>query len=818
MYSVDIDRKWQKKWDEMKLSSFDPRRLDKKLYVLEMFSYPSAAKLHVGHWFNYAPPDSWARMQKMRGYEVFQPIGFDAFGLPAENYAIKTGVHPEDSTWQNIETMTAQLKTLGGMFDWDANLATCDPAYYRWNQWLFLQLYKHGLAYRKNALVNWCPSCKTVLANEQVLDDGTCERCGTEVTKKALTQWFFKITAYADQLLDALPTLDWPETTKKIQTNWIGRSYGTEVAFLAELAGERVKNEDGSDLELRVFTTRADTLFGTSYLVIAPESPLLERLTSDAQKPIVDDYVEQTKKASEIARMSTTREKSGIFTGAFAIHPLTGEKLPLWTADYVIASYGTGVVMGVPAHDTRDFEFATTFELPIINVINNRQNEPQELPFTDYGVLTDSGAFTGMDSAAAIAAMTAKLETMQMGKSVTSYRLRDWLVSRQRYWGTPIPIVYCDHCGTVPVPEEDLPVKLPYDVEFTPDGVSPLAKSEAFINTTCPRCGGPAKRDADTLDTFVCSSWYQFRFVDNKNDKAPFDKDKVDAMCPVDMYLGGQEHAAMHLLYARFITKALRDMGHLDFDEPFQALVHQGMILGSDGQKMSKSLGNTVSPDELVQAHGGDVFRLHLLFSFAYTEGGNWNDDGLLAVSRFLTRVESLVERALALPKQKAAFDKALDYRLHYTIRGVTQDTLRFQFNTSIARLMELLNHLQKDLATASSISEQAYEATLTLLQLLAPFAPHFAEEMWEQTGHHDSIFRSTWPTFNEEALVLDEIEIAIQVNGQIKDRLMIPNDISQGDLETTVMAHEQYASWLAGRTPIKWIYVKGRLLNIVAK
>ncbi|HHT44332.1 MAG TPA: leucine--tRNA ligase [Fastidiosipila sp.] len=818
MYSVDIDKKWQEKWAEMKLGEFDPSRIDKKLYILEMFSYPSASKLHVGHWFNYAPPDSWARMQKMRGYEVFQPIGFDAFGLPAENYAIKTGIHPQDSTKANIETMTEQLYKLGGMFDWRANLATCDPDYYRWNQWLFLQLFKNGLAYRKSAPVNWCPDCQTVLANEQVLEDGTCERCSTEVTKKNLTQWFFKITAYADELLDKLSTLDWPEQTKKIQQNWIGRSEGTEVSFEVERDGERVLNDDGTPLTLDVFTTRIDTLFGVTYLVIAPESPLLERLTTEAQKAEVDRYVDKTLKASEIARLATTREKTGVFTGCHVIHPITGEKLELWTADYVIASYGTGVVMAVPAHDTRDFAFAEIFGLPIRRVIDSVDETETELPFVEYGKLVDSGAYTGLTSEAAIAQITADLAKDSKGKAYITYRLRDWLVSRQRYWGTPIPIVYCDQCGTVPLPESMLPLTLPYDVAFSPDGVSPLTKSDAFMQTTCPTCGGPARRDPDTLDTFVCSSWYQFRFVDNHNEEAPFDKEKVNALCPVDMYVGGQEHAAMHLLYSRFITKALRDLGYLDFDEPFQALVHQGMILGSDGQKMSKSAGNTVTPDDLVDQYGGDVFRLHLLFSFAYTEGGNWNDDGVLAITRFISRIEALVDKVIELPVEKRPHDKALAYRVNYTIRGATQDALKFQFNTAIARLMELLNHLQKMITDQSVISEETYEATRTLLLLLAPFAPHFAEEMNEKMGYSPSIFNEPWPTLDVAALVLDEIEIAVQVNGQIKTRLMIPADIEEADLIERIKGHESFDNWIAGKTPVKWIYVKGRLLNIVVK
>jgi len=549
-YSTKIDEKWQKKWEETGLYRFDRNNIEKKLYCLEMFSYPSGANLHVGHWYNYGLTDTWARLKRMQGWNVFHPQGFDAFGLPAENYAINTGIHPRDSTYSNIKTMEEQLRKMGATFDWDYEVVTCDPGYYKWTQWIFLKLYEHGLAYRKKAPVNWCPSCKTVLANEQVID-GACERCKSEVTKKDLTQWFFKITDYAQELLDCLPQLDWPEKTKKIQQNWIGRSEGAEIEF---------EGADGS-FSFKVFTTRADTLYGVTYVVLAPENELVDRITTPEYRDAVEQYREQAKKQTEIERMSTVREKTGVFTGAYAINPVNGDKVPIWIADYVLAGYGTGCVMAVPAHDERDYEFATKYNLPIKRVIKGGEGVDDTLPFVEDGILVDSAEFTGMGSAQARQEIVRKLSSQGRGESRINYRLRDWLVSRQRYWGAPIPIIYCDDCGIVPVPEKDLPVELPYNVEFTPDGESPLAKCSEFINTTCPKCGKPAKRDPDTLDTFVCSSWYFLRYPDNKNSEKAFDTEWINRMLPLDKYVGGAEHAAMHLLYARFVTKALRDMG-----------------------------------------------------------------------------------------------------------------------------------------------------------------------------------------------------------------------------------------------------------------
>ena len=826
-YSIDIDRKWQKKWADTGLYNFDENKEGKKLYCLEMFSYPSGANLHLGHWYNYSLTDSWSRMKRMQGFNVFHPMGFDAFGLPAENYAIKTGIHPKDSTMKNIETMEKQLREMGATFDWNYELATCTPEYYKWNQWFFIKLFEKGLAYRKNAPVNWCPSCNTVLANEQVVD-GACERCGSEVIHKHMTQWFFKITDYAQELLDCIPDLDWPEKTKKIQTNWIGRSEGSQVALYVEKNGEQLKDENGDPVKLEVFTTRADTFMGCTYVVVAPESELCDKLTTDDCREAVEEYKRATSKVTDIDRMSTTREKTGVFTGSYAIHPLNGRKVPIWAADYVIAGYGTGVVMAVPSHDERDFEFAKKYGLEIIRVVQSAPGVDDELPYCEKsGVLVNSGEFDGLEMHDAIDAIVAKLATMGMGEKKVNYRLRDWLISRQRYWGTPIPMIHCPECGVVPVPEEDLPVLLPYDVEFKPDGESPLAKCDSFINCKCPKCGGDAKRDPDTMDTFVDSSWYQFRYADNKNSDKIFDKDKINKMCPVDKYVGGAEHASMHLLYARFFTKAMRDMGLLDFDEPFQSLVHQGVILGSDGQKMSKSKGNTVMPDDYIIKYGSDVFRTYLGFGFSYIDGGPWNDEGLQAIVKFIRRIERLTEDVLSAapaaisPSAEStatASAKDLNYAVNYAIKSATADIDRFQFNTAIARMMELLNAIgkyQQAQDADPAVLRQAFEK---LVLILSPFAPHFTEEIWETLGNGYSIFNEAWPEYDESALVLDTVEIAVQINGRIQFKIDIPSDADQAAVEELVKADSRLDEALAGRSIVKFIYVKGRLANIVAK
>ncbi|WP_010237577.1 leucine--tRNA ligase [Clostridium arbusti] len=806
-YSTKIDEKWQKIWEDKKLYKFDESNTKEKLYVLEMFSYPSGAKLHAGHWFNYGPVDSWARFKKMQGYNIFQPMGFDAFGLPAENYAIKTGVHPKDSTLKNIDTMEKQLRAMGAMFNWDHEVVTCFPDYYKWTQWLFLKLYEKGLAYRKKAPVNWCPSCNTVLANEQVVDGG-CERCGTEVVKKDLTQWFLKITDYSDELLEKLDDLDWPEKTKAMQRHWIGKSKGAEATFKV----------DNSDVTFDVFTTRVDTLFGVTYVVLAPESPLTDKVTTAEYKEAVEEYKVQSAKQSDIERQSLTREKTGVFTGSYAINPANGKKVPIWVADYVLATYGTGAVMAVPSHDERDFAFATKYNLPIIRVVEGGHS----LPYTEYGTLVNSGEFNGLSGKEAKEAIVNLLSSKKLGHWKVNYRLRDWLVSRQRYWGAPIPIVYCEKCGTVAVPEEQLPVELPYDVEFAPDGKSPLAKSEKFVNTTCPHCGGPAKREVDTLDTFVCSSWYYLRYADNKNSDKAFDPEIINKMLPVDKYVGGPEHACMHLLYARFVTKALRDMGYLNFDEPFLSLRHQGLILGPDGQKMSKSKGNTISPDDYIKEYGADVFRLYLMFGFDYTEGGAWSDDGIKAISKFVDRIERVLHQSTEnTSNTKTTMDKAekeLNFIRNFSIKGVSEDAEKFQFNTCIARIMEFTNALSKYVNEDKKNAEFLKQCINDFIRILAPFAPHFSEEMWLNIGNDFSVFNEPWPKFDPKALIKDEVEIAIQINGKIKTRINISSDLKDAAIKETALDDDSVKNAIEGKNVVKVIVIKGRLVNIVVK
>ncbi len=804
-----VESKWQAKWEKSKINVFNKKKADKKLYVLEMFSYPSGAKLHVGHWYNYGPTDSYARFKKMQGYEVFQPMGFDAFGLPAENYAIKTGVHPKDSTEQNIATMEVQLKNMGAMFDWTAEITTCEENYYKWTQWLFLQLYKKGLAYRKNALVNWCPSCGTVLANEQVIN-GECERCSSVVLRKDMTQWFLKITDYAEELLRDLDTLNWPEKTKLMQKNWIGKSTGCEINFECE-TGDTIT----------VFTTRPDTVFGVNYVVLAPEHPLVEKLKEahPERAQDIDAYVRYAAEANDIDRLSTTREKTGTFTGAYAIHPLTNKSIPIYLADYVLYSYGTGAVMAVAAHDERDYAFAKKYGLPITQVIQKRGGETV-LPFTEDGILVNSGSFDGLSGDDARDAIAAHLSMINKGGKKVNYRLRDWSVSRQRYWGAPIPMLYCEKCGVVPVPEKDLPVRLPYDVEFKPTGKSPLSTHEGFMNCTCPQCGGKATRDPDTLDTFVCSSWYYLRYPEAHNAKQAFSKEIANQMLPVDVYVGGSEHACMHLLYARFITKALRDMGYLDFDEPFKRLVHQGIILGPDGNRMSKSHGNVVSPDTYIEEYGSDMFRLYLMFGFSYTEGGPWSDDGIKSVAKFADRVERIVRKAMTLRgghKNMNTAEKNLNYAKHFAIKNITRDVEAFSFNTSVARLMEYVNAMHKyDAEVADKNVTFFKNCAKDLVKMLAPFAPHFCEELWEACGHKTSVFTQRYPEVDESALVKEETEYAVQVNSKIKAKMMIPEGLSNEDIQATVCAYPEIAALIEGKTVRKCIIVPGRLVNLI--
>lgn len=804
-----VEKKWQEVWEKEKINTFNPKNIDKKYYCLEMFSYPSAAKLHLGHWYNYGPTDSFVRYKKMKGFEVFQPMGFDAFGLPAENYAIKTGIHPKDSTEKNIANMEQTLREMGAMFDWNAEIKTCNEDYYKWTQWLFLQLYKKGLAYRKEAPVNWCPGCKTVLANEQVVE-GKCERCGETVVRKNLTQWFFKITDYAEELLEGLNEIDWPEKTKLMQKNWIGKSTGAEVEFTT-VSGEKFK----------VFTTRADTLFGVSYVVLAPEHPLVKKLTSEKQREVVENYVYETSKSNEIDRLSTTREKTGVYIGENAINPISKKRIPIFVADYVLYSYGTGAVMGVPAHDERDFEFATKYGLDITRVVKGVSGK-DDLPFHDEGIVINSPGFDGMKSAEARKAIINKLVRENKAEYKINYRLRDWLVSRQRYWGAPIPVVYCDKCGIVPVPEKDLPVKLPYDVEFKPDGESPLKKHEGFMNTKCPVCGGPAHRDPDTLDTFVCSSWYYLRYPDAHDDNMPFNPEIINKMLPVDKYVGGAEHACMHLLYARFITKALRDMGYLNFSEPFKSLVHQGVILGPDGLRMSKSKGNIIAPDPYVEKYGSDALRLYLMFGFSYTEGGPWSEDGIKAIVKFTDRIERLATKLLDTDNGKNTktgnAEKELLYAVNYAVKCVDRDMNAFSFNTAVARLMELMNAFTKydSLPQEEKNVPLFKECFKTFIKLLAPCAPHFSEEIWSWFGGKASIFTEPYPVCDENALVKDEVELAVQINSKMRTKIVVSKDIKNDELKELLLKDEKLAAEINGREIKKLIVVPGRLVNII--
>ena len=809
-YSKQIDKKWQQKWKEQEIYKYNPQSKDKKLYIIEMFSYPSGAKLHLGHWFNYAPADSFARFKKMQGYNVFHPMGFDAFGLPAENYAIKTGIHPEDSTRKNIETMKQQLNEMGGSYDWDYTLETCMPDYYKWTQWIFTKLYEAGLAYKKEAPVNWCDSCKTVLANEQVIS-GKCERCNSEVKRKKLAQWFFKITDYAEQLLQDLDKLDWPESTKKVQTNWIGKSEGTEVVF---------KSED-NEFEIKVFTTRVDTLNGVTYVVVAPESELVKNITTKENEEAVEKYISDTSKLSEIERLSVDKEKTGVFTGAYVINPINGDKIPVWIADYVLEDYGTGSVMAVPAHDTRDYEFAKKYNLPIKEVVKtNNKEEELQLPFTDYGILINSGKYNGMTTQEAKEQITQDLKEKSQGEKTINYRLKDWLISRQRYWGAPIPIVYCDKCGTVVVPEKDLPVLLPYNVEFTPDGESPLKKSKEFINCTCPKCGGKATREADTLDTFVCSSWYELRYPDAKNEEQAFNKEIINKIAPVDIYVGGKEHAAMHLIYSRFMTKALRDLGYLSFDEPFMKLIHQGMVLGPDGNKMSKSKGNTVSPEEYIEKYGSDIFRMYIMFGFDYRQGGPWDEKGIESMTKYFSRIERLINTINELKdnSENNVTDKE-KYLLRFknqTIQAMTRDIDDFRFNTAIARSMELFNKINAYIKEKQINVKILKDTTKTFIKLLTPLAPHFAEEQWEKLGEKSFAYQENWPLVSENEIKGGTKDIPVQVNGKLKACVTVNEDMTPSEILEKIKNDPKVIEILEKNQIQKDIYIPGKIYNIV--
>ncbi len=815
-----IEKKWQKRWEEKSIHVTDLNQLENKCYTLVMFSYPSSDKLHLGHWFNYGPTDTWARFRRMRGYNVFQPMGFDSFGLPAENYAKKTGGHPKDITETNISFIRNQLKSIGAMYDWNKEVVTSREDYYKWTQWIFHQLYKKSLAYRAKAPVNWCPSCDTVLANEQVTPENTCERCGSTVQKKNLTQWFFKITAYAERLLDGLKNIDWPERTKLMQQNWIGKSIGVEISFSLDLDPEKKFN---------VFTTRPDTLYGVTYMVLAPEHPLVEEITTPPQKRTVSEYVQKAIQESEIERTSTIREKTGVFTGAFAINPVSQERVPIWISDYVLLSYGTGAVMAVPGHDERDFEFATKFELPIRKVIlqpGTKEEDPLLEAYTDPGIMINSGPFTGLKSEKGIEKISNWLEEKGSGSRKINYKLRDWLISRQRYWGAPIPIIYCEDCGEVPVSEEDLPVELPYNVDLQVTGESPLRQNKEFQRTTCPKCGKKAEREADTMDTFVDSSWYFLRYLSPQLENEPFDQVTVNNWCPVDMYVGGHEHATMHLLYARFISMVLHDLKYINFEEPFFALRHQGMIKGPDGFRMSKSRGNVVNPEEYLEMYGSDAFRCYLMFGFEFEKGGPWSDEGIASLDRFLNRIWRLFENyGWVFENQDEVGELSEDETelnkiLHQSIKGATEDTERFHFNTSISRMMELVNGLYKYTGDRSNdeLHQSFLREVLTNLNLLiAPFAPHLAEELWERSGKAFSIFDHSWPEFDPSALEEDVINYGVLVNGKVRAQLQVPRDLAKEEIEERALKTGRIPELIKGKTIRKIIVVPGKVVNIVA-
>ncbi|AQS55318.1 leucine--tRNA ligase [Novibacillus thermophilus] len=811
-----IEHKWQQIWGERHIYRTVEESDKPKFYTLEQFPYPSG-KLHMGHMRVYSIGDVIARFKRMNGYRVLHPMGWDAFGLPAENAAIKNNVHPAKWTMDNIAHMKEQQNQLGVSYDWDREVTTCQPDYYRFTQWLFLLFYERGLAYRKKAAVNWCPGCQTVLANEQV-EDGRCWRCDTVVEKKELEQWFFRITEYADRLLHDLDKLDeWPEKVKTMQRNWIGRSEGTNVTFtIPEL----------NDAPVTVFTTRPDTLFGVTYMVLAPEHPLVEQvIRGKAQERQIREFIARMRNESEMSRTSADAEKVGYFTGAYAKHPLTGEEVPIWVANYVLMDYGTGAVMGVPAHDERDFAFAKKYHLPIRKVIDRPGDplgEPLSEAYVEDGVLVNSGQFNGMPNRKAIVEISKALESQGKGERTVTYKLRDWLISRQRYWGAPIPIIYCDACGTVPVPKEQLPVLLPEDVTF--DGRSnPLTTSPSFVDTTCPRCGQPARRETDTMDTFIDSSWYYLRYTDPHNEEKPFSKEMADKWMQVDEYIGGIEHAILHLLYSRFFTKVLYDAGMVSTDEPFKSLLTQGMVL-KDGAKMSKSKGNVVSPDEIIEQYGADTGRLFILFAAPPDRDLEWSDSGVEGSYRFLNRVWRVVGEHKHIfedrPQAEPDVDKeskALNRTLHYTIKKVTEDVgTRYNFNTAISAIMELVNAVQSYPQTADRGT--LADAIEHIVLLLAPFTPHIAEELWQQIGHRDSVHEQAWPTFDEAALALDEVELAVQVNGKVRDKLTVPAGADNKEVEEMALARSKVQQQLNGKTVHKVIVVPKKLVNIVAK
>ena len=800
-----IEGKWRKQWEEHPINVEDGKK--PKYYCLDMFPYPSGHGLHVGHWRGYVISDVWSRYKLMQGYYLIHPMGWDAFGLPAENYAIKNGVHPAISTAENVSNIKRQIKEIAAIYDWDREVNTTDPEFYKWTQWIFVQMFKKGLAYEKQMPINWCPSCKTGLANEEVVD-GKCERCHSEVTKKNLRQWMLKITAYADRLLADLDKLDWPEKVKKMQTDWIGKSYGAEVNFKV----------DGMDEAITVYTTRPDTLWGATFMVLAPEHELAAKLATDETREAVDKYIYDASMKSNVDRMQD-KEKTGVFTGSYAINPLNGKKTPIWLSDYVLADYGTGAIMCVPAHDDRDFAFAKKFDLPIIQVIakDGKEIENMTEAYTEAsGTMINSGDWNGMESSVLKKEAPEMIEKMGYGKKTVNYKLRDWVFSRQRYWGEPIPIVHCPDCGAVPVPEDQLPVLLPDVEKYEPTGTgeSPLAAIDSWVNTTCPCCGKPAKRETNTMPQWAGSSWYFLRYVDNKNDKELVNREKADKYLPVDMYIGGVEHAVLHLLYSRFYTKFLHDIGVVDFDEPFTKLFNQGMICGRDREtgaatKMSKSLGNIVSPDDMVRDYGCDALRMYELFIGPPELDSIWDDRGIDGVYRFLTRFYTMVTKNIENPGKETPELIKLRHKMVYDI---TTRLESFSLNTVVSGFMEYNNKLV-DLTKKGGVDTETLK---TVVRLIAPFAPHMGEELWQQLGGTDTVFASGWPTYEEDALKDNEVTIPVQINGKTKGTV----DISVDEAKDVVIAKgkEAIADKLAGLNVIKEIYVPGKIVNIVAK
>ena len=804
-----IEPKWQDRWAADGLYRVDERSARPKFYFLTMYPYPSG-DLHIGHWYVMTASDTKARYLRMRGRNVFFPIGFDAFGLPAENAAIQHGIHPYRWTIANIEQMRGQLRSMGAMFDWSQEIVTCDPEYYKWNQWFFLKFYEAGLAYRAMAAVDWCPNDNTTLAREQVVGaERVCERCGTPVIKKDLEQWFFRITKYAEELLD-FSKMEWPERVETLQRNWIGRSEGAEIIY---------SSEQGDPIT--VFTTRPDTLFGATFLVLAPEHPLVEKLTTPEHRAEVSAYVHRARRQSEIERLAEDREKTGVFIGAFARHPLTNARIPLYIGDYVLLTYGTGAIHAVPAHDSRDFEFAREYRLPIPVVIAppDWDGKPLREAYIGEGTMVNSGPFDGTPSDEGRKRVTEALEGAGRGRAAVTYRLRDWLISRQRYWGTPIPIIYCPSCGTVPVPYDDLPVLLPEDAEFLPTGESPLKLNERFRRVPCPRCGGAAERETDTMDTFVDSSWYQYRYLSPHDAERPFDPERGRAWLPVDQYTGGIEHAVLHLMYTRFFTKAMRDLGLVWFDEPMQRLFNQGIILGPDGNRMSKSRGNVVNPDDYVGTMGVDTVRAYLMFIGPWDSGGPWNPRGIEGVNRFLHRVWHLVLDTPAGPG--AASDGAgADVRrtIHQTLKRVTEDLEGFRFNTALAALMEGTNALMKAREAGAAGSAEWAPALRTLVLMLAPFAPHLAEELWARLGQPYSVHQQAWPAWDAEAVREDTVTLVLQVNGRVRDRVQVPAGTDEARLKETALASEKVRRFINGMQIQDVIVVRGKLVNVVVR